>query len=143
MMAGKFMMVYTRDKENHRAFTLIELIGALVVIAILAATLAPVLIRHMDRIASEQESASLKSIGDALQQSIMRHRYIPSDDWATNIALELGVNVSNVKVNSRKQPRYFLIDHDMQIGSSSAGQVYSQTASGAPTRPQNARLLIV
>src|SRR5207245_1609726 len=55
-------------RKSERAFSLIELIGVLAVIAILAAVLAPALIRQMDRIAGDQESASLKSFGDALQQ---------------------------------------------------------------------------
>src|SRR6266540_2609307 len=63
-------------RHPERAFSLIELIGVLAVIAILAAALVPALIRQMDKIAGDQESAALKSFSDALQQSIMRTRYI-------------------------------------------------------------------
>src|ERR1051326_1431853 len=59
-----------RRSASGRAFSLIELIGVLAVIAILAAALVPALIRQMDRIAGEQESAALKSFSDSLQQSI-------------------------------------------------------------------------
>src|SRR5439155_9058443 len=91
-----------RSPASGRAFSLIELVGVLTVVAILAAALVPALIRQMDRIAGEQESAALKSFGDALQQSIMRNRYIPSgSDWATNIATELGVDIANITANSR------------------------------------------
>src|SRR5438552_9231706 len=83
--------------RGQRAFSLIELVGVLAVIAILAAAAVPALIRQMDRIAGEQESAALKSLSDALQQSILRNRYVPSaSDWATNIATESGVDVANV-----------------------------------------------
>src|SRR5438093_9519170 len=100
-----------RSPAYGRAFSLIELIGVLAVMAILAAVLVPSLIRQMDRIAGEQESAALKSFGDALQQSILRKRYIPgASDWATNIAAELGGDVANVSTNARRQPRFFLID---------------------------------
>src|SRR5437016_3033571 len=69
-------------RKSQRAFSLIELIGVLAVIAILAAVAVPTLIRQMDRIAGERESASLKSFGDALQQSIVRNRSVPSDtNW--------------------------------------------------------------
>src|SRR5437867_7195065 len=107
-----------RSPAYGRAFSLIELIGVLAVMAILAAVLVPSLIRQMDRIAGEQESAALKSFGDALQQSILRKRYIPSaSDWATNIAAELGADVANVNTNqARRQPRFFLIDPALRTG---------------------------
>src|SRR5207248_4695107 len=99
-------------RHSERAFSLIELTGVLAVIAILAAATVPTLIRQMDRIAGEQENAALKSLSDALQQSILRKRYVPgASDWATNIAAELGVDVANVNTNqARRQPRFFLID---------------------------------
>src|SRR5713226_9164638 len=93
---GPPRMNHLRTSPSHRAFTLIEMIGVLAVIAILMAALLPALLRQMDRIAGEQEKASLKSIGDALQQSILRNRYLPSgSDWATNTAIEPGVSVFN------------------------------------------------
>ena len=86
---------------------------ALTILAILATFLVPALIRQMDKIAGDKESAALKSFGDALQQSIMRTRYIPNEsDWISRVAAELGVNVSNVATNARKKPRFFLIDLD-------------------------------
>src|SRR5713101_1242532 len=97
-----------RTSPSHRAFTLIEMIGVLAVIAILLAVLVPALLRQVDRLAGEQEKASLKAIGDALQQNIARNRYIPSgSDWATNAAIELGVNVFNVTTSARALPRLF------------------------------------
>src|SRR5438093_7549031 len=72
----------SKNGRPHRAFTLIEMIGALTILAILATFLVPALIRQMDKIAGDKESAALKSFGDALQQSIMRTRYIPNEsDW--------------------------------------------------------------
>src|SRR6185436_19112812 len=67
-----------RSRNFPRAFSLIELIGVLAVMAILAGVVAPALIRHMDKVAGHQESAALKSFGDALQQSILRARSIPT-----------------------------------------------------------------
>src|SRR5438876_5274061 len=120
----------------QRAFSLIELIGVLAVIAILVAALAPSFVRQMDKTAGDQESATLKSLGDALQSSIMRHRYIPGDtDWATNIATELGVDLAAVTTNQRQQPRYFLIDPNLSIAG--APLPYTQTSAGAADVPDS------
>src|ERR1051325_4500420 len=100
-----------------RAFSLLEMIGVLAVLAVLAAVLAPNFVRPIDKTVSDQESATLKSFGDALQQSILRKRYIPSEvDWATNIAAEFGADVAYVTTSPRNQPRYFLIDPALQVG---------------------------
>src|SRR5204863_1709492 len=69
---------------------------------------------------------------DALQQSIVRGRYIPSDaDWATNVANEYGVDVLSVTTNPRRQPRYFLIDPALQVGVNGGGLPYTQTGAGS------------
>src|SRR5262245_52872169 len=122
------MSPHSKARARQRGVTLIELIGVLTVLAIFACALVPVLIRQMDKIAGDQESASLKSISEALQQSILRNRYIPNDaNWVSTVATELGVNASNVATNGRKQPRFFLIDPALQVGTNGAGLPYAQT----------------
>src|ERR1051326_8370898 len=123
-------------------FSLIELIGVLAVIAILAAALAPSFVRPMDKTAGDSESAALKSIGDAFQQSILRTRYIPSEaDWATAVATEWGVDTAAVTINARRQPRFFLIDPNLSIAG--AGLPYRQTNSGAVNFPSSPRVMIL
>ncbi|HXI51243.1 MAG TPA: prepilin-type N-terminal cleavage/methylation domain-containing protein, partial [Candidatus Saccharimonadales bacterium] len=108
----------TKPANKHRlerpvrnGMTLIELIGVLAIIAIVAAALVPVLIRQLDKAAADQETAALKSFSTALQRSAQRNRYIPSEaDWASVVAAELGANPSDVSTNGRRQPRFFLVD---------------------------------
>src|SRR6266536_3397979 len=103
-------------RHSYHAFSLIELIGVLAVMAILAGMLVPALVRQMDKVAGDQESAALKSFGDALQQSIMRNGYIPSaTDWAAQTATELGVDVTKVTTSPRNRPRLFLVDPNLSI----------------------------
>src|SRR5438094_6619356 len=61
-------------RHSYRAFSLIEMIGVLAVIAILAAALGPSLVRPMDKDAADQASAGWKSFGETLTQNIRRHR---------------------------------------------------------------------
>jgi len=119
---------------------LIELIGVLAVIAVLAAVLAPAFVRQMDKLAGDQESAALKSFGDALQASILRvtpahpaNHYIPNEsDWASTVATELGVDIATITNSPRRKPRFFLIDPALRTGNNSSGLPYNQTnASGS------------
>src|SRR5439155_851822 len=129
-------------RHSYRAFSLIEMIGVLAVIAILAAALATSFVRQMDKTAGDDESASLKSFGDALQQSIMRNRYIPSDtDWVSVVATELGVDTAAVTTNPRRQPRLFLIDPNLSIAG--AGLPYTQTSPGSVSQPVSPRVIIL
>lgn len=118
------------------AFSLVELVGVLAVIAVLALLLAPVLVRQIDRIAAEQEGAALKSFAGALQQSAMRRRALPAAaTWAATIAGELGVDVANVATNARRQPRFFLIDPALRVGNNGSTLPYAQSdwATGSMT----------
>src|SRR6266487_4069713 len=139
-------------RKSQRAFSLIEMIGVLAVIAILAAVLAPALIRQMDKLAGDQESAALKSFCDALQGSILRSRSIPSHtNWAPTVATELGVDIATVTNSPRRQPRFFLIDPALRIGNNSSVLPYNQTnwVSGSvvtnlvpvPAPPRSPRVL--
>src|SRR5439155_11214837 len=73
--------------------------------------------------------------------------------WATNIATELGVDLENVTINSRRQPRFFLIDPALRTGNNSSGLPYNQTNwvfgsvvtnnGGVIVPPLSARLVIL
>lgn len=122
--------------------TLIGLIGVMAVLAILAAVLVPALLRMMDRIAGDRESASLKALADSLESSILRNRYIPSHtNWAQVVATERGVNLTDVTTNLRRQPRVFLIDPALQIGSRVAGEDFLQDTTGSVIFDSDGRVI--
>jgi type II secretory pathway pseudopilin PulG len=121
-----------RPSRHQQAASLLEMIAVLAVIAILAATLLPALIRQLDKLAADQESASLKALGEALERAILRQRHVPSPtDWASFVAAELGAGIAGVTNNARLQPRFFLVDPALQIGATVTGQAYQQTSTGS------------
>jgi hypothetical protein len=121
--------------------TLVECIGAVTVLVILAAALVPVAIRLLDRIAADRETASLRALGDALQASILRNSYIPSyADWASTIAAQAGLDVGSVTNNLRNRPRIVLADAS---GWLSTNLPYTQTYAGTPSLPVNARAILL
>ena len=110
--------------------TLVEVIGVLAIIAVLASVVLPALIRQTDNVVAAQESAALQSFGNAFQSSVTRNRRIPAvagNDWATNIANELGLNLADVTNNIRRQPRILLLDTN---GFGTLALPYAQTDTG-------------
>ncbi len=126
----------------QRAFTLIEMVAVLTIIAILAAVIIPSALKRLDQIAGDNESAHLKLLSDALQASVLRSHAIPTyTNWAVQVASELGRVLSDVQTNERFQPRFFLVDPSFQVGAG-VGLPYSQTAAGS-ILPINPRLIIL
>ena len=133
-------------------FSLIEMIGLVAILAILATVIISTTPRRLDIAAANLENTNLVNYAAALQNNILRSRYIPgTNDWATAIAAELGVNVSSVTSNARNIPRYFLIDPAMQIGANALGVLpYAQSnvvaaiaAGTLTTEPSSPRVMLV
>jgi prepilin-type N-terminal cleavage/methylation domain-containing protein len=125
---------------TDRAMTLIEVIGVMAVLAMLAAILLPAFIKQIDKAVADQESASLASFGDALQRSVSRNRQIPSTGtWAATVAAELGLDVTSVLNTVRRQPRVFLVENNW-FGLNSTPYVQTSAGTNLPASP---RLMIV
>jgi len=122
------------DVAATPAFTLIEMLGVLAIVAILATVILSTTTRRLDIIAGNLETTNLANYAAALQNSILRTRRIPGPgrtDWATNIASELGASVSSVTNNPRNLLRCFLIDPNIQIGVNGGGLPYQQSIAGS------------
>ncbi len=82
------------------AFSLIEIIGVLAIVAIAATMILSATTKTIDVGVSKQESATLQSQADALQNSVVRNRHIPNaTDWYQVIATEMGVSTNAVLYN--------------------------------------------
>ena len=117
-------------------------IAVLAVIAILLAFTLPALIRETDQRVAREETAVLKTFGNALQSAVKRHAYIPAHtNWAEMVAVEAGFNLAAVATNSRHQPRLLLIDTNGWFRTISLS--YTQSAAGSMIVPLNARMMII
>jgi len=137
----------TRATNPHgkRAFTLIEMIGVMAVLAILALAFATILIKQLDRMAWEKETSQLKAFAGAYRQGVLKSKSIPNQTaWAQFIATNLGLEISQVRTNDRRVGRVFLIDPTFQIDvNTGLNPSYVQTASGATNQPVSPRLMIL
>lgn len=137
--------IQIRRSLGHRrreAASLLVWIAVLAVIAILLAFMLPALIRETDRRVAQEETAVLKTFGNALQAAIKRQGYIPAHtNWAEMVAAEAGFNLAAVTTNPRRQPRLLLIDTNGWFHWVSLS--YTQTPEGSLIVPLNARMMII
>ncbi len=126
-----------------RGHTLIEFIGVLAVLAILALALTPVVIRRMDSAAWTKEVNDMTAISNALVLQILRSNSIPNEtSWAASAANWAMRPVSQISTNNRRYARLFLYDSGGWMTNASSGSGYTQTNTGTIV-PSNARLLLV
>jgi type II secretory pathway pseudopilin PulG len=135
-----------RTVQREQGFSLLEMIGVLGVIAIMATLLVPPLIQQMKLAAAEQESEALQRLAQGFNDHVLRSKQIPNEsDWAEVIATELGLQTNEVSVNGRQTARVYLIDPALRIGGANGTLPYTQTNSGSLVEPatNSWRLMIV
>jgi prepilin-type N-terminal cleavage/methylation domain-containing protein len=144
--AGRSCVIPTRRPGRRGGFSLIEVLGVVTILAILAVLLVPSVVQETDQATLNQEIANLNSFSNALVQSILQTQTIPTTTgmagaMASNLPLPL-IEITN---NSRNFARSFLVDPNMLLnGLTKAALPYVQTTNGANPPPfNNARLLIV
>ena len=128
---------------RRRAFSLIEMLGVLVVIVILALAILPALMKQADLKARDLEVKCQQSIVSGLQTCVVKTRTIPgASTMAQAVALQLGWLTADVTSNARGQPRYFVVDPALRIGTSTGTLPYVQNTNGS-ILPINPRLMVI
>lgn len=133
-----------KTTKSVHAFSLIEMIGVLAIIAILAAAIVPRVVKRIDLAAYDAESTSLNSMSSALLQYVTRSNTIPnSNTWAQAISSELGLSQGNVLTTPRKWSRAYVIDAGGWLPYALASGPWSQTLAGTVATPTNARVMLI
>ncbi len=121
-------------------FSLIEFIGVLSVVAILAALTVPVLIRQIDQAANTREAADLKAISDGLVHQILATRSIPRQaNLPQAVATWTRQPVARIAKTPRGHARLLMVDE----GGWLVNVPWTQTSDGLTNSPASARLMIV
>ena len=82
-------------------FSLIELLGVLLIMGILAAVATESVLRRMRLTSQQTETANLINIVDALKRSIVRTQVVPSGStWVTAIVNELSLAANRIATNA-------------------------------------------
>jgi prepilin-type N-terminal cleavage/methylation domain-containing protein len=144
-------MNFTFIQSKKRAggaegFSLIELIGVMAILALIAAAAGPTLIKRMDYEAKTQEKKVLQSLTNALVTGCLSSNQIPN---AANvpkaIAKVLNCNESQVTSNARGFTRLIITDPAINVRGTAWPLPYTQSdnAAGISAPPSNARMVII
>lgn len=136
-------MVFHGRESKPRAgagFTLIEMIGVMAVIAILASAIAPSVVDLAVKAKAEKETISLNSLAESLRQSVLQTKSIPlaaTSSWVNAIALENNLPSSKIEFNHASFRRGYYIDpHFLTSPASSFSGYPSQGLTTAPISPR-------
>ncbi len=131
--------------NRQRGFSLMELIGAMAIIAVLAATLAPAITDGIDRAYSAREETNLRVLMDALEARILQDKAIPGQSvsqWAGVVAAYSDLARDDVEFNPRGYRRQLYVDPQFFSATEAVFTGYTQT-TGLASRPYSPRLMLV
>lgn len=134
-----------KPPASHRsAFTLVEVIGVVAILALLVAVAAPTIIKRLDAAARDAEAENLKVISEAYVRSSLSTRQLPTVALIPQqVAAYLDETTNKVRVNQRGRNRAVLAHPDLSLNGS--GLPYVQTNRGLTNNPSsaNARLMVI
>ncbi|MBL9170136.1 MAG: type II secretion system protein [Verrucomicrobiales bacterium] len=137
-------------QKDHRrgrgGFSMIEMIGVLAIVSILAGMVGPNLIRRVIESNAAREAKTLQTLADGLSSHVQAWQTIPgSASWVTNVSSSLGLSPTDVAYSDPANPagsgRVYLI-HPAFTPSNGTDPLFTSSASGS-VAPTNARILII
>lgn len=94
-------------------FTLVEMIGVMAILAIMAGILTPNVLRSIERASVVAEQQTLGKLGGQVKKYLHDYGFVPAvGTWDTNIATYSEVSVLDIRTNKRQNNRVYLLDPD-------------------------------
>ncbi|GAX62690.1 type II secretory system protein [Candidatus Scalindua japonica] len=134
---------------REQAFTLIEMIGVLAIIAILAAVIAPNVIKQMQSVSQDVEEKTLDLLADGLINYVLENRIIPQSGegtgaWSSNIATQMDLPTNKIYQNDLGNSRRYWFDPATDLnGLSDNSASYNQNTVSATNISGNATTMSV
>ena len=92
-------------------FSLIELIGVLAIMAILASVIAPNTLRSLDRAAVNAESRTLDNLGEQVKLCLRANGTAPTAaNWTTTVGSFADISPADIATNRRRINRVYITD---------------------------------
>jgi type II secretory pathway pseudopilin PulG len=134
----------SRRGTGEAAFTLIEMVGVLVVMTILAAVVAENVIGQIKQANRDAEADNLQTFADGLRRSILHTRSVPgTNNWDDALVTELALPLNRITLSSAGNARVLVLDPAFRVGTNSASvPPYTQTRDGS-TNPVSPRAILL
>ena len=134
----------SRRIVDLHGFTMIEILGVLAIVVILAAAMIPAIMASLKRSERQNEEINLKAISSGLRDYILRERSIPDEStWIQIVADELELPIDRIEFNEAGWSRVFMPDPDLRIGITNTSILpFDQTIQGT-IQPVSPRAILV
>ena len=126
--------------RGRAGFTMIEMLGVLAVIVLLAAVAAQNVLESVKTARRDTEVSTMATLAAAFRTTIVENKSIPAAaDWSDPVYTELAIASSKVATNASGWQRVMLFDPAFRVGTNSASvPPYTQGNSGSlePVSPR-------